>query len=335
MLDNKSRVVDLHYHLHSPGLARAVAASVLSFARIDKDYNFPLIVDGKKMPTPAEEEILAEADRLGVDIVVLSVQRFNWVFQGKMPDSPEAFVSMSQAANEYLSSVCRRFPGRFMALADIPDLRLGQAAVDEMKRALNRLGLYGIRLWTSYAGKYLDAPEFLPFFEEANRLRAVLCTHPVAPPDAATSDYHMYSVVKLPYDTTLSIARLAYSGVLEICPDIKLVVSHAGGTIPFLWWRIDYGYLENYSNCRSRISKAPTEYLKSCYYDTALCDAETLNMASKRVGTDHLLLGSDSPYHTRALEETLKAVKAMKVTAKAKTQIAGANALTLSNGCFQ
>jgi aminocarboxymuconate-semialdehyde decarboxylase len=331
MLDNKPRVVDLHYHLHSPGLARAVATSVSSFAQVDEDGRFPLIVDGKKMPTPTEEEILAEADRLGVDTIILSVQRFNWIFQGEMPDSPEARISMTRAANDYLASVCRHFPGRFLALGDVPDLRLGQSAVDEMKRVLTRLGLYGVRLWTNYAGKYLDAPEFLPFFEEANRLRAVLCTHPVAPPDAATSDYHMYSVVKLPYDTTLSIARLAYSGVLGSCPDIKLVVSHAGGTIPFLWWRMDYGYLENYSNCRSRISKSPTEYLKSCYYDTALCDAESLNMASKRVGTDHLLLGSDSPYRTNSLEETLKSVKAMQLSDKAKAKIAGGNALALVN----
>jgi len=66
-----------------------------------------------------------------------------------------------------------------MALADVPDLNLGKPAIDEMRRAINKLGLFGVRLWTSYDGKYLDATEFLPFFEEANRLRTVLCTHPV------------------------------------------------------------------------------------------------------------------------------------------------------------
>jgi len=65
------------------------------------------------MPTPTEEEILAEADRLGVDTIILSVQRFNWIFQGKMPDSAGAVLAMSQSANDYLTSVCQRYPGLF------------------------------------------------------------------------------------------------------------------------------------------------------------------------------------------------------------------------------
>jgi aminocarboxymuconate-semialdehyde decarboxylase len=147
--------------------------------------------------------------------------------------------------------------------------------------------------------------------------------------EEALKDYHMFFLVRLPYETTLAVGRLAYAGVLEQFPDITFILSHAGGTIPFLWWRLDYGYIENYPTCRDHIRVPPSHYFRRCYYDTALSDTDSLMLACKRVGEEHLLFGTDTPYRTDALKQTVKMVEDMDITDETRVKILGGNALAL------
>ncbi|MFC1965095.1 amidohydrolase family protein, partial [Chloroflexota bacterium] len=277
MSGNNTKVIDFHYHVISPGLAKEMAECVPSRAYLDLSKNVSITPDGAEIQLVTEEEQLDEANRAGIDTLVMTVPDASLIVG--LPDSPEQRLTLSQTINNYLAALCRRFPGRFMALADIPHVGLGKLAIEEMKRALNELGLPGINLFTSYDGKPLDTPEFRPFFEEANRQRAVIYIHPTCQMEQTIMDYHMYVLVRFPYETTLTIARLAYAGVLKQFPDISFILSHAGGTIPFLWWRLDYGYAENSPGCRDHIQIPPSNYLKRCYFDTALTDTDSLMLA--------------------------------------------------------
>ncbi|MFC1964815.1 amidohydrolase family protein [Chloroflexota bacterium] len=327
MSGNKTKVIDVHYHVLSPNLAKEIAECVHSRAYLDLSKNVSITPDGYEIPLVNEEDQLNEADRVGIDTLVMTMPDPSLIVG--LPDSTEQRLTLSQTINNYLASLCQRFPGRFMALADIPQVGLNELAIQEMRRALNELGLHGINLFTRYDGKPLDAPEFRPFFEEANRQQAVIYIHPTCQMDPTIMDYHMYILVRFPYETTLTIARLAYAGVLEQFPDISFILSHAGGTIPFLWWRLDYGHVENYPSCRDHIQVPPSKYLKRCYFDTALSDTDSLMLAYKRVGGDHILFGTDAPYRIEALSETIKMVEAMDINEEVKGKILGGNALAL------
>ncbi|MBI2287984.1 MAG: amidohydrolase [Chloroflexi bacterium] len=321
MPDKKTKVVDCHYHVISPNLAKKISAAA------------PVPELFKREQLVTEEEQLETAQKSGVDALWFSFRTPPYYVGEKeiLPSSPHC-LTIARTANDYLASVCQRYPGRYMAFADIP-LAHGDAAIIEMRRALNELDLNGICLQTNYEGKSLDAPEFRPFFEEANRLKAVIHLHPITPraSEEALREYFMQVILGFPYETTLTMVRLAYAGVLEQCPDLAFILSHAGGTIPYIWWRINMPYISNRPGSHEHIKAPATATLARCYYDTALSEADSLMLAYKRVGGDHILFGTDVPYGTKnATERTMKEVEAMDVPKTVKNNIMSGNALALS-----
>jgi aminocarboxymuconate-semialdehyde decarboxylase len=217
-----------------------------------------------------------------------------------------------------------------MAFADIP-ITQGEAGIKEMERALNVLGLHGISLYTNYDGKYLDAAEFRPFFAAANRLKATIFLHPAFPPgvEKAYMDYQLFTMLGFPFDTTICMAKVVYSGLMEQFPDINFILSHAGGVIPFLWWRIDRFFKEDFKMCRDHIKLPPSAYLSRCYYDTALTDTPSLMLTHQKIG-DHIIMGTDRPYHADP-EQTIASIKAMNVSEDSKAKIMSKNALSLAH----
>ncbi|MBI2860099.1 MAG: amidohydrolase [Chloroflexi bacterium] len=327
MSPDKAKVVDVHIHTLTPELARQINELVPSDVSLDLKKKVKRTPDGFEVPLHTEEDQIAEADKGGVDVMVVSIQKVSHI--AELPSSTEARVLLSQTINEYLASMCRRYPERFMAFADIPVGPLGQPSIDVMHQALGKLGLHGINLWSSHGGKPLDVQEYREFFEEANRLKAVIFIHPTCRMEESLKDYHMFIHARFPYETTLTMTRLAYSGMLARYPDISFILSHAGGTIPFLWWRLDYGFREDCPSCRDHIQEVPSHYLKRCYYDTALCDSESLMLAYKRVGAGHMIFGTDTPYCSDSFRQTAEMVQGMGVSDGDKSRIMGGNLLDL------
>jgi len=314
--------IDVHCHLSSEGLARAIS----------KDTPFDLVIDRKnkilstalaeKMLLLNEDERIEEMDAAGIDANVVSVGTYILFSEQQLHESPGIRLKISQVVNDYLASICQRYPRRLAAFADIP-LTLGDEAIKEMARSLDELHLPGIGLVTSFDGKYLDAPEFSPFFNEANRRKAVLFVHPFNPPSTPPGlmEMEMYRVVGFTSETSLTFCRMAYSGFLEKYPDITFILSHVGGAIPFLWPRIDYTY-------SGSLAHPPTHYLKRCYYDTALSDSESLMLAYRRVG-DHLIFGTDYPFGREFINRTLVSVEGMDISGEVRNRIMGENAASL------
>ncbi len=98
-----------------------------------------------------------------------------------------------------------------------------------------------------------------------------------------------------PFETTYAATRLALSGLLEEYPDIVFVLSHLGGTLPYLVGRIDDGN-RIYKEHQSKIREPPSEYLRKMYLDTASFYEPALNCAHDFWGAGMMLLGSDYPY---------------------------------------
>lgn len=316
--------IDIHCHLSSEGLAQAISRYTPFNLGIDRENKILSTALGIKMLLLNEDERIEEMDAMGIDVNVVSVGTYTLFSEQQLKESSKIRLTISQVVNDYLASICQRYPQRLMAFADIP-LTLGDEAIKEMNRALDELHLQGIGLVTSFDGKYLDAPEFKSFFDEANRRKAVIFVHPFNPPAMSQGlmDMKMYRPVGFPFETTLTFCRMAYSGFIEQYPDITFILSHVGGAIPFLWPRIDYAFQGDLVN-------PPTHYLKRYYYDTALSDTESLMLAYKRVG-DHLLFGTDYPFKKEHVNLSLASIESMDVSHEVKRKILGENALSLFN----
>jgi aminocarboxymuconate-semialdehyde decarboxylase len=129
-------------------------------------------------------------------------------------------------------------------------------------------------------------------------------------------------------DTTLAAGMLVFSGVAEQFPKIKWVLSHLGGSVPYLVERFDRGY-EAFPECRTNLKKAPSEYLKHWYYDTVNFNPDAVELAIKFAGADHVLAGSDYPHAIGSIPKMKQMLQALKISDADRAAIMGGNAARL------
>ena len=177
--------------------------------------------------------------------------------------TPEKAVQLSRVVNDELASISAE-DDRFIGLASLPMLSPLDAA-EELERAVKDLGLRGAGIFTNVQGKPIDLKEFWPVYEKASGLGVPLFIHPIAPVNAHIyQDYHLLAVLGFPFETTHAATRFALSGLLKEYPGLIFVLSHMGGTLPYLVGRIDDGN-RIYRAYQTEISRPPSEYLKMMY----------------------------------------------------------------------
>jgi hypothetical protein len=98
--------------------------------------------------------------------------------------------------------------------------------------------------------------------------------------------------------------KLALGGVLEECPDVRVVWSHCGGGLAMVLDRIDRGY-RRYEGCLC----PPSEYLRRCYYDTVTVSGPALECARATFGADRLVYGTDEPHVPNGSKAVLQALR--------------------------
>jgi aminocarboxymuconate-semialdehyde decarboxylase len=242
------------------------------------------------LPTWDHSARVADLDQAGIDLQILSVPPIYTRVDAHTP-------GLCRMVNDALAASCRRDPKRLKAFAHLPFNQI-DLALAEMARALDQLGCAGVLITSNIGGRYLDDPEFLPFWDEVNRRRACVFMHPSISP--VYRDDQPATMLSFPFDTTLAAHRLVASGLYQRFPEIVLVLAHLGGTLPYLARRVDLaydapGFYAGYSRPRCR----PSEEMRKLYVDTALgWNRGSFECAREMVGIDHIVFGSD--YFIRA-----------------------------------
>ena len=148
---------------------------------------------------------------------------------------PELGAELCRAFNDEIASIVRRHPDKFVALAAAP-LQDVDAAIAEMGRAARELDLRGVMIPTVVGMKEVDSPEFIPFYEAAAEMGLPLFVHPMprpGPEGLRLRDYRLDVTVGFVMDTTLAATRLVLSGIIPKLPELNVMLTHLGGTIPF------------------------------------------------------------------------------------------------------
>jgi len=206
-----------------------------------------------------------------------------------------------------------------------------EAALDELHRALGPLRLNGVILLSNIRGRALTDPRYRPFFEEANRMKACIFLHPMLPASAESfREYVLGPLVGFPFDTTLAVARMCFDGMLRDLPDIRWIVGHLGGAIPYLMERLDNGF-RDFAECRAKIDELPSVYLKRLNYDTVTFSRHALAMVRDLVGTDHMVMGSDYPHMLGSIDRAVSSIETLNIPAAEKEQIFSRTALSILN----
>lgn len=235
---------------------------------------------------------------------------------------------VARICNEFQARMLLEHPARFgsFALLPLPDV---DGALEEITYALDILHLDGVGLFTSVNDRYLGDPLFDPVFDELNRRSAVVFIHPThceAPTETNLGAPPF--VVEYVFDTTRAIVNLIFTGTLKRYPDIRLVVAHGGGTVPFLAQRISM--LEGHRRAPEVEDVIPT--LRGLYYEIASTTAGyALRSLQELADPTHILWGSDLPfvYGDRLQEEVNHWEEYNGVNADERLAVERLNALQL------
>jgi uncharacterized protein len=259
---------------------------------------------------------------------------------GGPADSP----AVAREANDGLAELVAKHRDRFIAFAASMPLNNVDASIDEMTRAIDRLGARGVMIYTNIAGMPLDAPQFQPFFDEAARRDVVIWLHPArgaSMPDYATeeaSSFEIWWALGWPYETSAAMARLVFSGIFDRHPNIKIITHHLGGIVPYLEGRVGYGWDQlgartskvDYSALVRSMKKRPVDYFRQFHADTAMFGARAATRCGLDFfGIDQVLFASDMPFDPTPglyMRETIRVIESLDLTAEERRRIYCGNA---------
>jgi predicted TIM-barrel fold metal-dependent hydrolase len=254
---------------------------------------------------------------------------------------------LAQMANDGMADLVARHKDRFPAFVAALPMNNPDAAAKELDRALTQLGAVGVQMYSNAAGKPLDAPEFLPLFDELARRDRPMWLHPAR--DGSFSDYRTEDRSKYeiwwtfgwPYETSVAMARLVFAGIFDRHPNLKIITHHMGAMIPYFEGRVGYGWDqlgrrtsdEDYGALLKSMKKRPLDYFRMFYADTALFGAQAgTECGLDFFGVDRVLFASDTPFEPTPglyIRETIRVLESLDLTADEKDRIYHSNAQQL------
>jgi aminocarboxymuconate-semialdehyde decarboxylase len=252
-------------------------------------------------------------------------------------------ADLAKLANDELAELVSSYPDRFVGAAACLPMNNVDATLLEVERAIEHLKLSGIQIYTPVNDRPLDSPEFSPLYQKMSEYDLPIWIHPRRSKDYADyrteseSKYSIFSVLGWPIETTIAMARLVFSGILEKYPNLKFITHHCGGMIPYYAERVSWSLgliLSMRNNINQNLTRPHIEYFKMFYNDTAINgNTSALMCARDFFGADHLLFGTDMPfdieYGERNLRQVTEAIERMTISNDEKEKIFEGNAKRL------
>jgi predicted TIM-barrel fold metal-dependent hydrolase len=240
-------------------------------------------------------------------------------------------ASFARRVNDCAAELIARHPRRFGCFGLLPMHDI-DAAISEARYCLETLRFEGISLFASYDEKFLGDPWFDPLMRYLDACKAIVHIHPGLHPSSRSLALPWPGfMIEYPFDTTRAAVNLLFSGALERFAKIRFILSHAGGTLPFLAWRLSVAPMID-KRLQQRSREQIFAALKTFWYDNALASGvESMSTLSLIAAKERILFGSDWPFcNEPVVAEEVKDFIAPGFLANDVTaMIARQNALTL------
>ena len=231
-------------------------------------------------------------DNHGIALSVLSLAN-PWV--DFLP--PAEAVELARVFNDDMEAVCAASGGRLRGFGVLP-LKAPAAAAEELARIATLAHLRGAIIGTSGAGHGLHDPALEPVWTEAARGGHMMFVHPHYGLGNAAYEgtgHALFLALGFPFETSVAIARLILAGVMDRHGALKLLVAHAGGTLPYLAGRLD-SCVGTERQVDFALKAAPSEYLKRMYFDSISYHTPALLALIALVGHERVMFGTDHPF---------------------------------------
>ncbi|MFZ2066860.1 MAG: amidohydrolase family protein [Xanthobacteraceae bacterium] len=253
------------------------------------DYGLKIRPFFSKLIEPVEQRLAGMAAQ-GVATQVLSI----WpdIFAYGLPGPVGA--RWHRLLNECLSELCNKHAGEFALFASVP-LPDAAAAAREAEYAMKQLGAAGLVIAANVEGVNLGELALDEFWDAAVKLDAPVFIHPVqAMPPPRVAKFALVQIAQYTFDTTLCVGSLIFSGVLDRFPNLRVILSHAGGAFPYLLGRFDCMHARMDRAAQGDVATAtPSAYVQRFHYDTITHNPMQLRWLAEAATVDRIVLGSD------------------------------------------
>jgi aminocarboxymuconate-semialdehyde decarboxylase len=237
------------------------------------------------------EQRLADMDAMGVDVQVVSPSPTQYCYWAE----EELAEQIVRVQNEAMAELCARNPQRLVGLGTV-SLQHPALACEQLRTAVDKLGLRGIQISTSVGARELSDPSFHPIWRLLEELAVLMFIHPFGSSlGVRTNAYYLVNTIGQPLETTIALSHLIFGGVLDHFPGLKIVAAHGGGYLPTYLGRSDHAYRVR-PEAAAHTAKAPSEHLKRIWFDTVVYDPMALRHLIDRVGPSQVVIGTDYPF---------------------------------------
>jgi aminocarboxymuconate-semialdehyde decarboxylase len=299
-------IIDVHTHMFTRKWLELLRAK-------GKPYGIKVRPDGKDeifrgdtpvvFPQPGHFDYalrLKQMDAAGIDVSIVSLTCPN-VYWGDEDTS----ASAARESNATMAEAQRTYPSRIRWLTSLP-WEYPKRAVEELARSCDE-GAAGVMVIANIAGRSLTEAAFAPIWKEIDRRALPVLVHPGEPPGADLMDMGLYDLswsVGFMFDTTLAFTRMIFDGFLDLYPNLTLIASHGGGTLPYLVGRFEKGDEVELPQ-RRKMKAKPTDYLRRIYYDCITYDIRPLQYLISIVGAERVMFGTDWPHQVHDIKGSM------------------------------
>jgi aminocarboxymuconate-semialdehyde decarboxylase len=291
-------VVDVHTHMLSESwFDLLLAHGAPRYQLRERGDRKTLFMDNAAIMTPNRAMFdydlrIAAMDEAKVDLAIVSLTCPN-VYWGDAEISERAATTI----NDDMRAAQARFPSRIRWMASLP-WQFPERAVRELERARGH-GAVGVMVLADIDGTALTAPEFAPIWEAIDDAALPVLIHPTVPPASdvlGLDELGLANPLGFTFNTSLAVARMILDGFFERYTRLKIIASHAGGTLPFLIGRLDRCW-EKIEPTRAKTTRPPSTYFRQLYLDSVVYRLDALQMALGTCGVENVLYGSDYPFN--------------------------------------
>ncbi|KAF4984540.1 hypothetical protein FDECE_17067 [Fusarium decemcellulare] len=354
MASSLLRVVDIHTHMYPPSYIRILESrSAIPLVR-----KFPQASDPRLILLEAEVKALEEAERnpeakppgrpltshyaslaqkvhfmdthkIAISVISLANPWLDFLEPGEAGD-------IAKSVNEEFSSMCSQHQGRLFFFGTLPLTATLETVIASIEHLQQLKYCRGVILGTSGLGKGLDDPDLLPIFEALAKKQLTIFLHPhyglpndVWGPRASAEYGHVLPLaLGFPMETTIAVTRMYLAGVFDKVPDLRMILAHSGGTLPFLAGRIESCIMHDGQLVgEGKVTKSRRtvwDVLKEqVYLDAVIYSEVGLQAAIQASGADRLMFGTDHPFFPPLTSDEQGEWESVGLNAKAAAQAVG------------
>jgi aminocarboxymuconate-semialdehyde decarboxylase len=291
-------VIDIHTHMFGNGWLEMLKkhggptydTKVLSD---DRDYLFEHGAPACALETGAfdYDARIKDMDKNKIDISVVSLTSPNVFWGGE-----DISIATARIANDEMTEGQRAYPDRIRWLASIP-WEYPDKALEELDRTINN-GAIGVMVTANINGRHLIDPLFEPVWAEIDRRGLPVLLHPTAPFGSKEAEFTRERILMpglgFMFDTTLAVGRMVVDGFFDRYTEVKVIISHGGGYLPYVAGRLDV-FMGVETLIPRKIKENPSEILSRLYYDAILYDPGALDLCLDLAGPANIMFGTDYP----------------------------------------